>query len=443
MKVIQIFCDGGLGNRINTLVSGLAAAKLLELEPAVFWPANNWCRATFDQVFDCGLRAEDRTLSDLAGQMQGLLPLLHDQHASQKLGIDFASAYAWPSIAALKSAAHESARGLFYYPALIPAWLPAEALHETLASLHFHPDLREAAMGFIREHFSTPSGEVSFYGLHLRRTDLTIGYSDAEVGALASSHPESKFFVCSDDPLSERIACAHGNVFARQKAFHVDKKDRQGKWNDATLDDEQRLYYSNIERGAEQVREAAIDLLVLAHSTILGFSGSTFQATARLIGQVAALLQTVRPPDIPFLAEVDCMRQLVAGRLSMVDVIGLGEQFLAQGRADAAIRFLQAALNQYPANQAFAVHYNLSWSLMNAGRHGEAEIFVQQALSSNPAFPDTYVMAAKIALVRGDRARSAAHLDRVLAMAAQEPDEAKRRRLEILVQQIRTEAAQL
>ena len=48
-----------------------------------------------------------------------------------------------------------------------------------------------------------------FHGLHLRRTDLRVGLSDAEVLALVQRHPKEVFFVCSDDPQAEALACAH------------------------------------------------------------------------------------------------------------------------------------------------------------------------------------------------------------------------------------------
>ena len=104
--------------------------------------------------------------------------------------------------------------------------------------------MRESATHFIRDTIAGP-----FYGLHLRRTDLKTGYSDAEVALLTAGHPDAKFFVCSDDPLAERICAAHSNVFMREKHTHVAMKNPGGAWNDATLDDDQRLYYGNIERG--------------------------------------------------------------------------------------------------------------------------------------------------------------------------------------------------
>ena len=139
MKRFHIFCDGGLGNRFNALTSGLAAAKLLGLKPNVIWPTNNWCRASFDSLFDSTLNATDNSLSTLKGQIDNMLPLLHDEYASQALGIAFASAYAYDSIHTLQAAAESHDNDLFYYPALIPAWLPAEALHQAIVALPFHP----------------------------------------------------------------------------------------------------------------------------------------------------------------------------------------------------------------------------------------------------------------------------------------------------------------
>jgi tetratricopeptide (TPR) repeat protein len=211
--------------------------------------------------------------------------------------------------------------------------------------------------------------------------------------------------------LTERIAVAHDNVRVRIKSAHVSRKSGQGNWNDLTFDDDRRAYYSNIERGAEAVREAVVDLLVLAQSSIVGFTGSTFQSVAQMIGQVASLLPLDRPPELIFPALTDCLRRLTTGRMPLLEVVSLSEQLLTQGRQDDGLCLLQVALNHYYGINAFPILFNLAVALANAGRYGESEVFVDRALQSNPGYLDTYLLAAQICRSAGRNEQALKYLN--------------------------------
>ena len=49
---IFVFCDGGLGNRLNSLIGGLVVAESYNLKPIICWPENNWCGCSFEDLFD-------------------------------------------------------------------------------------------------------------------------------------------------------------------------------------------------------------------------------------------------------------------------------------------------------------------------------------------------------------------------------------------------------
>lgn len=413
-KQLWIYCDGGFGNRYNALLSGLATANLLDLDPLVYWPCNNWCRAPFDSLFAVKIPHLDRSITQLKGQIDHLTPLLHDEPGAQVLGVDFNSVYAYTSAEDVRIRALMRSDGLFYSSALIPDWLPTDALATTAKNLVFHAYLTTSVSEFIANSLGRP-----YYGIHLRRTDLEIGLSDAEVKMLVQTRPDDLFFVCSDDPLSERIAAAHENVRIRSKSAHVSKKSGQGNWNDLTLDEDQRAYFSNIERGAAAVQEAVIDLLVLAHSTIVGFSGSTFQSVARLIGQIAPLQHLDRLPELDFPALGDHLRRLKMQYMSLLEVMNLSENLLAQGRQDDSIRLLQTALNHYSGTDAFPILFNLAVALFNAGRYGESEVFIDQAIFLNQAYLDIYIVAAEICRANRNKEKAINYLNKGQALAMQ------------------------
>ena len=50
MKILNIYCDGGFGNRFNALVVGLLIAEVGNFKPVIFWPSTNWCRSLFKNI---------------------------------------------------------------------------------------------------------------------------------------------------------------------------------------------------------------------------------------------------------------------------------------------------------------------------------------------------------------------------------------------------------
>lgn len=390
MKRIHIYCDGGFANRYNTLVSGLAAARELSLNPLVSWPCNNWCQASFEDVIDYQVEVDRRSISQLKGDIDTLTPLLQDELGARTLGVEFNSAYAYKSLDDVRAQALAHSQGLFYYPALVPSWIPPLAVSAAVKSVRISSSIVEIARRFINEQIGQP-----YYGIHLRRTDLRAGLSDDEVRWLVGQHSGSVFYVCSDDSLAERLAAAHGNVRIRTKSAYATKRVAGASWNQLTLDDDGRPYHCNIERDNASVIEAVVDLLILAHSAIVGYSGSTFQAVARMIGREAPVVAISQPEAIDVLALDDLHRQLMLAQLKTTDVLAAAAKLQQQGRSEDAIRWLQRTLNNFSGMQAFPILFNLAVALMDSGRHGEAEVFALHAADIKPDYADAWILAAR------------------------------------------------
>lgn len=389
-KKILIFCDGGFGNRYNSLISGLAVARKMDLRPEIYWPQNNWCRASFESIFASNFSTFNLSLTELGGKIDDLLPFLHDESASEILKCKFNSAYSYKDFEEINSAINLY-EGIFFYPALVPGYIENEQLSLSIKSIIFNNEIAKKVIEFIKNELST-----SFYGVHLRRTDLNVGFIDTEVDQLVESHPKSLFFVCSDDPAAEKIASRHKNVRIRKKQHYVEKKTHGAGWNAITLDDDARPYNSNIDRGAESVLESVIDLLLLAHSTIIGYSGSTFQSVARLIGTHNPLVDIAKPDLIEFLSVRDLQRKLSLKILSLPELIEASSNLAKSDRTEDAISILKNSLNNFHDREAFPILFNLSHYLMrNAENYGEANIFLQKAIEINPEFADTYILRVK------------------------------------------------
>jgi hypothetical protein len=404
-RSIYIYCDGGFGNRLNTLISGLAIAHVFQIPAKVYWPRNNWCQASFAQIFTNALDVSDTSLSDLAGTLAQSMVLLHDTLGADTLKVPFQSAYTYQSLEDFQAQVVATGKDIFYYPALIPPWLPMNHVVSALRGCSFQPHIRDTVSQFVGQTIGLP-----FHGLHLRRTDLNVGYSDEEVQTIVRQHPQQHFFVCSDDPIAEALAAVHPHVHRRDKSAYVGKRNVQGDWMALTADDDGRMYHSNIDRNADSVVDAVTDMLILAHSSIVGYSGSTFQNMARLFGQHAPMVAIAKPAQaIEFLALSSAVRMIQAGSLALSACVGQGIELFNQGHRSSAIALEKAAIEHAEARalrdvNLFLLHYNVAAHLLSDGHPYEASLYAEKALALMPASNEAVTLLNMTRSARGPTA---------------------------------------
>jgi tetratricopeptide (TPR) repeat protein len=394
---LEIFCDGGFGNRYNSLISGLALAENCGLKVKVYWPKNGSCEAGFADIFATNLLVSESNLLELAGTLEDAFCLLHDTLGSDTLKVTFRSAYDYQSTRDFAAKVIDKVERIFYYPALIPEWIEEASIHRAVRGLEIRPELVSKAEGFIRTRLAKP-----YYGLHLRRTDLNVGLSDAEVQFLVGRYPNEEFYVCSDDPIAEAMAAIHPHVHRREKLSYVSKRNRDGGWQSPTADDSGRMYFSNIRRGKDATLEGVIDLLVLGQSQIISYTGSTFQSVARLIGSVLPLLDMTKPPPIVFTAAGDVSRMIRNRVLPLNQLMGVCEELISSGRLDDAVALLQIALEHEVGMGRFVVLYNLGVYTARLEHYQHAMIFFRAALEISPESAEAkeaYFQVAQLAQV--------------------------------------------
>ena len=120
-------------------------------------------------------------------------------------------------------------------------------------------------------------------GVQIRKTDFgSNGADDDNLYDLVSGCPHKRFFVCSDDKAVEARFAALTNVVIHAKTAHVEKLV-EGHWTTPTADHSGRVYPCNVNRSAQSVIDAVVDLLILSHSQIVKTSNSTFLNTALLL----------------------------------------------------------------------------------------------------------------------------------------------------------------
>lgn len=275
-RVLHTYCDGGFGNRLNGLLTGMVLADLADLELQVVWPLNNWCGASFAELFTNPLPVIERELLSYVPERGNYHYLMTEDHLNQ--GVDYASPLAFASLDELLAAVRGDAKPIFLHTPLIPPCLPSDALFAALRSLLFVPEIIGRADDFLRQHRLQ-----QFFGVQIRKTDFGKNAADEDnLFNLIKAKPEQRFFVCSDDQSVEKRFCELPNVVVHEKEAYVEKMN-PGDWVDLTADHSGRLYHCNINRGAQSVRDAVVDLLILSHSQVVKTSNSTFLASALLL----------------------------------------------------------------------------------------------------------------------------------------------------------------
>lgn len=402
MPRLFIFCDGGFGNRYNALISGFAAAELLGFQAEVYWPVNNWCGAEYGEMFAIDVGVRTANLIDLKSEAVGWLILSHDLRNAEYFGVPFVSVYGFTGEAGFADYCQRDGRDIFFYPALIPPWLSTDRVNATANRLQFHPELVAAANAFITGNLSD-----FFYGIHLRRTDLVLGYTDAEVDEIVSGHPDRKFFICSDSADSEKAAARHSNVRVRDKESYVERQIGEKGWCDVTLDDSQRAYHSNVRRNAQSVREALVDLLILSRSSIVGRSGSTFLNVARFLRELAGRGDGGLP-SIDTIPISESFRKGAAGILDLMQAIAAAHQLWCSQRRDEAVALLRLWLKRPSSPHIYPVFFNLAVYLEQLGHLHESESHLRQTLHLHSAFLQAHLQLGLLLEKTGRRDEAAA-----------------------------------
>ena len=362
---------------MNAVISGIAIADYCNYDFEIIWPTNNWCMASFSDIFRNDYEVKNILLNELRDKVNDDYVMLHDNFGAEMLNTAFQSAYAHQDLESFEKLSDGLNKDIFYYPALIPDWIPHELIILAVKKLSFNINIETEVTNFIVKRIGKP-----FYGLHLRRTDLTVGLSDFEVLDIVSGYPGETFFVCSDDPHAETVAAAHKNVRRFEKNEYVNKRHTDKDWISETTDDDGRRSYGNMIRSRTSVIESAIDLIILAHSTIVGYSGSTFQSMARLIGENRPIIDIDRPIGVIFHSKNDIQRQLQQKLISVERLIQICNTIAISGSMAQAISILEMSLEYYEKSDLNKIFYSLGVFQLNQNRPTVATAYLLQVVNS-------------------------------------------------------------
>lgn len=278
MRSLHIYCDGGFGNRLNGLVSGLLFAGIAGLKPVAVWPCNNWCGALFSEIFENSeMQVIERELATYVPDKGNFHFFMTEDHL--RMGVPNLSPLAASALPEVIQYLQSDGRDVFYHSPLIPPYLEPAWVSAQIRSLKICGPIKTQAIQFMEK-----SGlRNPFYGLQIRKTDFGAGGADDNaLFELVQMAWDKRFFVCSDDKGVEARFRNLPNVAIYEKQAYVEKLVA-GDWTALAADHSGRVYPCNVNRSAQSVIDAVVDLLVLSHSEVIKTSNSTFLNAALLL----------------------------------------------------------------------------------------------------------------------------------------------------------------
>jgi len=383
-KTIIAHCDGGFGNRYHTLVSCIALSRQFDTHLVVSWPKNEWCEANYSDLFATQLPVIEQEIPELtSGRVNQLEPCLKGGYAL----FNYQALSNLELFAETLDLAPIGAACAFTH---LPLGIESQRMIEAFRSLEIHQALIGAAQDFIRSQLGRP-----YYGIHLRRTDIHVGFTDHEIGKLLRRYEGEIFFLCSDDPESEK-KLASPNLRTRVEKQYVQKKLTQENWTHPTQygAGSQYTYNSNLVRTADSMKDAVVDAIILANSSLVGDSPSTFFHVAQEWQKVGLFNYS---EGLPALAERPILHLLAEISHAYIDVPQLFTKldFLNRNEEHAALALCYDTwVKRNPDRLHPAVLYNQAVANLAQGKNDEASQLLREALVLEPGFePALHAMA--------------------------------------------------
>lgn len=277
MRKMIIFSDGGLGNRLNSLIGGLVAAEKVGCTPVICWPVNNWCGCSFEDLFVSNLEILDKGVNDVFLDDDKIY-LTHDNQVGKVLKNKFD--HSTETLELVRKMSED----IVYYHNKIPSYFSEDDVIKKLKTFKIVSSILIPAKSFCYQH----SIGKKTKGVHLRKTDHGRQIDSDQMFSSIISDKKSGYFVCSDDKATEDKFNELKNVLVYPKTSYVEKLV-DGEWTTKIKDSEGRIFPYNVDRSKQSVIEAFIDLLILSRTNIIIRNKSSFLGWAKIYALVSDL----------------------------------------------------------------------------------------------------------------------------------------------------------
>lgn len=275
----SVICDGGLANRLNTLICALVLKSCTKTAWKISWPTNNWCGADFSSLFETDLPIDDNSLSYYKKHQSRYKLIFHEN----QIGFDDNRIIYINQVDTLEKLLIIVSRypRILYYNNSIPSFITDEQFHNAWSKI----GIKREILDLVGEFTANLKINSEIFGVHIRKTDFGNSVDDEKIyHDIANS--DGRFFICTDsDEVQKRFANLKNCVFVPKSRF-PEKYAVEGSWNDLIKDSEGRIYPFNVNRDSESVFWGLIDLLILSKTKIILTSGSSFLGFAARLSRV-------------------------------------------------------------------------------------------------------------------------------------------------------------
>lgn len=274
MRDMFVFSDGGLGNRLNSLVGGLVIADELNCNPKICWPLNNWCWANFNDLFDTNFTVLNQSINELFVD-ENLIYLIHEN----QIGKTFKKTFDH-SLTSLKKI-KETNENIIYFHNKLPSFVDSNLILTKLKKLQIKKDIINHVEKFCIENNINKNTK----GVHLRKTDHGRQLDSNIIFDEIQKNQNQSYFVCSDDSKTEQEFSQLKNVKIFSKTSYVEKLI-DGSWTSKIKDTDGRIFPYNVNRPSQSVIEGFIDLLILSRTNIIIKNKSSFLGWAKIYSMI-------------------------------------------------------------------------------------------------------------------------------------------------------------
>jgi hypothetical protein len=270
----QVICDGGLANRLNTLLVALFLKQTTGTAWGMAWPVNNWCGAPFSELFEPVLPCSEHGLSYFKRQQDRYLNVFHEN----QIGFDEGRLVYNKKMASLPELQEYVTwkYRIAYFHHSIPAFITDEHLKDIVGHLRPVQAVWRRVKQLAQEHRI----DAETIGVHIRKTDFGASVDEAKIFD-AIKHSSHRHFICSDSQEVMEMFSALPNCACIPKPSVPRKLNPNGGWNDFIQDADGRVYPFNVDRDREAVIWGLIDFLLLIRTKMVVTSGSSFLALAQ------------------------------------------------------------------------------------------------------------------------------------------------------------------
>jgi hypothetical protein len=284
----SVFCDGGLCNRLNSLVVALIVAKQLDVELVVYWPSNNWCEANFEEVFDLdefklihSIKVLNLDQRQVQLQNNDCCLVAHERQTFEvELSFNPNTYFNWKQLIE-RIRRNLRYRNVIYFNSTIPFSVPTQSLSKAVASLPWNKlCIENASRWMMCENIIIEN----YWAIHLRGTDYRHAENYFHRWYWVASCLPGEVLLCTDDPvIRSEFFSRVSKVVSRQEENLPEKYDQNQAWTDVIKDDQGRLFEFNVRRGVKAIEGAIVDLIILSKGKIIPTSRSTFLGFAMLM----------------------------------------------------------------------------------------------------------------------------------------------------------------